>query len=321
MTSSGQYKPPYAPQTQTITRRAGVGKKFSRAEGFWRIFNTMKDKQDERANILDVIDFVEQKLVYRTIEAGTGVKIEILDADNFNPNETPYHKIRIGLDGTIAGGINIFSGGSAVSTTPTNNLNFLGIVSAVETSPGTVDLIIDFDVLGQGVVKNTEPVKSINFTGAGVVVTETSAGNLDVNISNLGTFGLQENGNPIGSSDFTTFNFIGVSGAVKDAGMGVAEINLSAIRGINEVIHEVTFLAGTSVASGSHTLSAFFGTYLPDGDDVIITINGLTLEWSPNSADSDFEVSGSNLVILVDNLGYPLDSDDKIAGYYWTTTD
>lgn len=319
-TPSGQYKPAYAPQTQTIKRGPGLGKKFSRGEGFWRIFNTMKDVQDERANILDVIDFVEQKLVFRTIEAGPGVKIEILDADNFNPNETPYHKIRIGLDGAVAGGITIQTDGTDVTTTPATTMNFLGNVSAVETSPGNVDLVIDLDVLDDGVVQNTSPVKTINFTGAGVTVTETTSGNLDVQISNLGTFSVQENGATIGGTDFTTFNFVGVSGAVADAGGGVAEINLASIAGFNDIIHEATFFTGVPVSSGSHTITNFFSGYSPNGDDVIVSINGLTLEWDPVSANSDFEISGSDLVILVDNLGYPLDSDDKISGYFWTTT-
>lgn len=307
-----------------MTRRTGpgIGRKFSRDEGFWYIFNTMKEKSPVRANIIDSINYVEQKLVFRTIEAGTGIKIEILDADGLPPENTPYTKLR--LSGTMQEGVNIRVGGTPIGTVPATTLDFDGPVSAAQTSPGTVKITVeagaaDFDVLASGAVVNTGPIQNLNFFGDGVVVTESGPGEMDIEISNLGTVLIQEDGVPLPGT-FTTLNFVGVSGAITDLGGGVVQLNLTPDGGFNIISPFNAVFTGATVPSGSYTVSAFFGTDSPDPTEVIVMVNGLVLEYSLNPILSSFDVLGSDLLLNVDNMGFPLEQDDKITSYYWNIT-
>jgi hypothetical protein len=218
----------------------GLGKWPSRGEGWWRIYNSLKDRNGDRGNILDSINYVEQKLVFRTIEAGTGLKIEILDADGFPSSETPFTYLR--LSSTITEGVNIKINGTPVGSGPATTLNFTGSVSAVQTSPGEI---------------------SISFTGTG--------------------------------------------------GSGVSDP-------FNEIIPYNYVYSGALIVSGQTTVSGFFNGQLPAASDVIININGLTLEYDTNAAISDFQIVGSNLILNVNNIGYPIDNNDRITGYYWHNT-
>lgn len=256
-----------------------IGKKFSRDEGFWTIFTTMdEDLAPNRANILDTINYIEQKLIFRTIEGKDGVSVNIEDVDS-NPYTTEQ-KITIGIDT------------SAI-------VSLLGIT-----------------VLKQGVTANTVPVTRFNFTGDGVTVTETSAGTVDINITNLGTFEARIDGSAYPTL-FSTFNFVNGNNFVKNAGGGVLEIDLSAIAGIQIIDTQSIVYSGVTITSGTAILSGFFGPYAPNPVSTIVSINGLILKYSTNPATSDFDISGNNLIINVDNLNYSLDNNDEIISYFW----
>lgn len=307
----------------TQITKPGIGRKFSRDEGWWRVYQSLKDNPPIRANILDTINYVEGKLVFRTIQAGTGMKIEILDADGFPPQTTPYTYLRI--SSTLQEGVNVTKGGSPIGSGPATTLDLGPGLSAVQLTPGTIQIINDGSVgssnlivYSSGVQVNTAPVQSLNFV-SGAVVTETSAGHINIAISNLGGISLEDSGIPVSGGPFTTLNFVGASGLsiVTDLGGGVAQIDLGAVTGFNDITPFNFTYTGVTVTSGVFTVSAFFGTNTPQEKDILVMINGLVLEYNPTPVLSDFTVSGNNLNLNIPNIGYFLDTDDVITSYYW----
>ncbi|MEM5877521.1 MAG: hypothetical protein QXF12_01450 [Candidatus Aenigmatarchaeota archaeon] len=303
--------------------RPGLGRKFSRDEGFWYIFNTLKDLSGQRANIIDMINYVEQKLIFRTIEAGRGISIDIDNTGQYyHDGVTPYTKIVI--RNTLQEGINIKVNDVDIGSKPAITLNFEGNVSAYEVSPGNVKIIIgtaisslnSFTISQSGVQINTSPIQNIDFTGNGVNVVETSSGFINVNITQNNVINIQENGVDVSGSPFHTLNFIVTSGTIFGVS-GVANINLLDVLGFNNLEVRSNIYTGTTITSGSVILSGFFGSLNPDPEKILIHINGLALEYDNNPLQSDFIISGNNLTLNVDNIGYPLDSGDKILFYYW----
>lgn len=303
--------------------KPGLGRKFSRDEGFWYIFNTLKDLSGQRANIIDMINYVEQKLIFRTIEAGRGISIDIDNTGQFyHDGVTPYTKIVI--KSTLQEGVTVKVNNVNVGSKPATTLNFEGNVSAFEVSPGNVKIVIgsaislpsSFNVSQSGTQINTAPIQNINFTGNGVNVVETSSGFIDINITQNSFINIQENGVNVSGSPFHTLNFIVTSGTIFGVS-GVANINLLNVLGFNNLEVETNIYTGVTVTSGLVTLSGFFGSLNPDPSKILIHINGLALEYDSNPTLSDFQISGNNLILNVDNIGYPLDNGDKILYYYW----
>lgn len=301
----------------------GIGKWPSRGEGWWRIFNSLKDKQGTRANILDSINYTEQKMVFRTIEAGSGLTIEVLDADKNATLEQPFTYLR--LSSTIQEGINVKRNGIDFGTGPVTTLDFAGGVSMYQTAPGEVRVFVtggdgaNIDIQEAGVTKNSRPTTLINFV-SGATITETVSGQVDIRI-NQGNF-IQNNGVPISTERFETINFVATSAVATDMGNGVVSINLTNVTGTGAYteISPYTFVySGSAISNGQAIISGFFGGMLPEETDVVIAINGLVLEYNPDPSFSDFNVTNGNLRLNIDNLGYPVEPDDKIKGYYWTT--
>jgi hypothetical protein len=255
-----------------------IGKKNTRDEGFWNIFFSMNEDVPNRANILDTINYVERKLIFRTIEGKNGINVSVEDVDgNSYTKET---KITIEVDSSA------------------------------------INSLLGINVLENGVTANTVPVKTFNFTGAGVSVTEASAGIVNISITNMGLFEVRVDGSSY-PSFFTTFDFKNNSDAIKNVGGGVVEIDLSALGGFQTIETNNVIYTGAFVTSGSVVLSGFFGPNTPDPSSTIVSLNGLILKYSTNPSQTDFKISGNNLEIIVDNLDYGIDSDDEIIAYYW----
>lgn len=301
--------------------KPGPGRKFSRDEGFWFILNTLKESSGFRANIIDTINYVEQKLIFRTIESGEGISINIVDTGQLQPDGiTPYTKLVI--SNTLQEGVNVEVNGTPIGTQPATTINFEGKFSATQIFPGNIKLTLegidsDFSVSYFGTQVNTSSIQNINFQGTGVVVTETSAGYIDVTINQSNSIQVLENGNPVFSNPFTTLNFIATSGTITHTSGSIVDINLLNNAGFNNIENYFTIHTGSTVTSGAVVISGYFGSLNPDPKNIIIHINGLALEYDTNPVISDFSVSGNNLILNIDNIGYPLDFGDRIQAYYW----
>ncbi|MEM4260720.1 MAG: hypothetical protein QXG00_05780 [Candidatus Woesearchaeota archaeon] len=301
--------------------KPGVGRKFSRDEGFWFILNTLKESSGFRANIVDTINYVEQKLIFRTIEAGEGISIDIVNTGQLQPDGvTPYTKLII--TNTMQEGVNVEVNGFPVGTQPATTINFEGNFSAVQTSPGNIKLTLEsiapeFSISYLGSKINTSSVQNINFQGTGVVVTETSAGYVDITINQSNSIQVFENGVPVSSNPFSILNFIAASGTITHTSGNIVDINLLNNAGFNNIENYLFIHTGSIVTSGSVVISGYFGSVNPEPKNVIVHINGLALEYDTNFFNSDFSVSGNNLILNIDNIGFPLDNGDKIQAYYW----
>lgn len=301
--------------------KPGVGRKFSRDEGFWFILNTLKESSGFRANIVDTINYVEQKLIFRTIEAGEGISIDIVNTGQLQTDGvTPYTKLII--NNTMQEGVNVEVNGFPVGTQPATTINFEGNFSAVQTSPGNIKLTLEsiapeFSISYLGSQINTSSVQNINFQGTGVVVTETSAGYVDITINQSNSIQVFENGVPVSSNPFSILNFIAASGTITHTSGNIVDINLLNNAGFNNIENYLSIHTGSIVTSGSVIISGYFGSVNPEPKNVIVHINGLALEYDTNFSNSDFSVSGNNLILNIDNIGFPLDNGDKIQAYYW----
>ena len=165
----------------------GTGKKFSREEGFWRLMFSLSEETNKRVNIIDMINYIEQKLVFRTIEAGEGIQLNVVDTTLKYPDGNFYRKIII--SNTFKEGVKIKVNDVNIGTEPAKTINFIGPFSAVPVSSNEIKVIFD---------GNLE--KSINVT---------------------------ENGNPVSGSPFNTLNFITSSGtSVYSVVSGIVNIDL-----------------------------------------------------------------------------------------------
>ncbi len=306
--------------------KPGVGRKFSRDEGFWFILNTLKESSGFRANIIDTINYIEQKLIFRTIEAGNGISVNIVNTGQLQPDGiTPYTKLII--SNTLQEGVNIEVNGIPIGTGPATTINFEGNISALQESPGNIKITVenvsvsslgtDFSVSYLGTQINTSSIQNINFQGNGVVVTETSAGYIDVTINQNNSIYVTENGIPVSSGPFSVLNFLAVSGSITHTSGNIIDINLLSNAGFNDIENFISVHTGPTIVSGTFTISGYFGSLSPNPKNVIVHINGLALEYNTNPFLSDFIVSGNNLTLNISNIGYPLDNGDNIQTYYW----
>lgn len=303
--------------------KPGIGRKFSRDEGFWFIFNTLKEISGFRGNIIDTINYVEQKLIFRTIEAGNGISVDVVQTGQYQPDGvTPYTKLVI--SNTAQEGVNIKVNGIPIGTGPATTINFEGNVSAIQTSPGNIKITIDQNVSGSDFnisynnsQINTNSIQNINFQGTGVSVVETSSGFVDVIINQTNTVQIYENNIPLSGNPFTTINFIATSGVVTQSSGGIVNINLLQNAGFNNIENFIFTYSGFIITSGIYTLSGYFGAYTPNPSNIIIHINGLALEYDSNPLNSDYDISGNNLILNIQNIGYPIDNGDRIQAYYW----
>jgi hypothetical protein len=259
----------------------GTGKKFSREEGFWRLMFSLNEEMNKRANIIDMINYIEQKLVFRTIEVGNGLEINVVNTNLKYPDGNYYRKIVI--SNTQQEGVNVKVNDINVGTQPAKTINFSGPFSATQTTPGEIKVTFEGNLL----------------TG------------IDV----------RENGILVSGSPFNTINFITPSGSsVFSVSAGIVNVDLTNIGGFNQIDNFVSVYTGPTMVSGQLVVSGFFGTNTPDPKSIIVTINGLVLEYNDNPLLSDFQVSGNDLILNVDSLNFSLESNDKIQAYYWIIT-
>ena len=263
--------------------KSPVTRQFSRNEGWAHINFTNKDQPPLRGNVIDTIDYPNQRLVFRIIEAGPGLRIDLVDAHSFPSNTTPYSKLVISLASAITANLLSVQVSGGVVDPAVNTINFRGIVSAVSVAPGVVDVIVSSSTGGIAGVS-----ASVSGVGMGGGYTELSWVNIP-------------------------------DGVVTDAGGGVLLIDLSgAFTKPLVVNHFRQTYPGPSVNAGTLVLPGFFGTVTPAPDHVTVSLNGLVLTYSTNPSLTEFDVVGNDLIIDVTNLGYPVDPGDVIQAYSWT---
>ena len=73
---------------------------------------------------------------------------------------------------------------------------------------------------------------------------------------------------------------------------------------------EVVYAAAT-VTTGTATLTSFFSATLSVGAPVVVYFNGIKLK------NSNYSVSGTDLLLDIDDIGYSLESGDVIYGTYF----
>lgn len=298
----------------------GIGTGYSRKNPLWKIQFTDYELDGKKANILDLIDYTQYKLVFRTLEAGPGLRIDLVDADNFFPETTPYQKIVLSIDSsalaTISTRLEVRKDGTVEGVG--SILNFLGPVKITQAVSGApIDIAVGINVSENGTPVNTDPVQNLEFTGVSVSAVEVSPGHVKVDIGSTTGITVQVDGSSL-PGYYSTLNWLNTPpGAITDGGGGVLSIDLSSISGFNTTQIASHTYTGTVVSSGQVVVSSFFGPYNPDPKDTLITINGLVLTYSPIPSQSDYQIVSGNLVLNLNNLGYSLEPGDEIFGRLW----
>lgn len=107
---------------------------YSRREGIWRIDTTLPDRPANGwVKLLDFVDYNNQQMIFRGLEAGPGISLDIIQADNRSDNSDKYKKIVISASGA-SGSLNFQDEGTPIPGVFTT-INFIG--ADVLASPGT----------------------------------------------------------------------------------------------------------------------------------------------------------------------------------------
>jgi hypothetical protein len=116
---------------------------ISRYEGVYEIVSTLPDvpTTPNQVTLIDYFQYYQGVVVLRGLEAGTGISLDVVKADN-HPNDTdPYHKIVISATGAAGNTIATENNGTPI-TSASSTLNFIGGVTVTDAGGGVADVTV-----------------------------------------------------------------------------------------------------------------------------------------------------------------------------------
>lgn len=159
--------------------------RISRAEGFVNFGSTLGDTPTVSASVIDVVDQKAKAVAFRGIEAGPGILIDVVDADD-SQFITPDKKIVISSSGGPGGeandGVNL-GGGEGIFTSKLGiDLQFKSLTAGTGISLVATGTEIEINAGGflTGLVDDASPKLGANLDTDGYEITTTS-GNLILN--------------------------------------------------------------------------------------------------------------------------------------------
>jgi hypothetical protein len=112
---------------------------YSRKEGIWRISTTLPDNAPKGwVNLIDFVDYDNQQLILKGLEAGPGVELTVTQADNRQQDVDRYKKIVISAPGSGSGSLQFQNEGTPIPGVFTT-VNFIG--ADVLAQPGLPNIL------------------------------------------------------------------------------------------------------------------------------------------------------------------------------------